>query len=637
MPTSTAGLGRFYSGRDQKIVRAISISQQAASVRNLVVNIAGAIGTIASAAQPFAPGAFKDATGVYNSGFLSALTKTWPDHSIDQLNLLNDVGFSASTDSKEILVPKSGAAMFVMFVPAKQFEEGWWTQDCAHQLAWARPTSNSQVPQPSQTISNSQAASGAQTASGSQTTVSNQTTTSTTSTSTAQTVPIPQPALPPQSGSSAQPAAASQPVSTPPPVSSSQPASTPQAMAGQPEASATSQPPPQFLGPLQTTTSTQTTSTSDATTSTRTTPIVQKDLGSQPSSYPQNGQSYQPSPSPAPKPTSPPVPLPAVSPSSQVGVNLQMAQTACGKTVTAYNPNAVYDPNTAPLSPARKKYKDWSPTADSLFRELAFAVVAGTHITEENSTKPTVATLDCPKDQLGNVDFTQQVKGSVTCSLTGTNLDQVNKLKLRDAADATDNTTADGSVTISGDKTKGNVDFPLAQIGPLQKPDYKVYAVAKDGTENDAKQTLHFDPNKPYFLPDPLTVTLGAPQGNNVNKTPVQLTGYHLDKIGKQDKVQLKPSGAGQQQEFLFDPNETPPNASFTITPGTTAAGGDGAKFEVLYLPGGTGTGVDTKIQLTIKGVLPAAPPTQGGSTTTNPQSKNRKGTQSTTGSNGQH
>jgi hypothetical protein len=415
-------LGRFYSGRDQKIVRQISVSQQAASVRNLVVNILGAVGTVASAAMPFAGPSFKDATGVYNGGFLAALGKTWPDHSTDQLNLLNDVGFSASTENKAILVPKSGAAMFVMFVPSKQFKEGWWTQDCAHTLLTSAAQSQG---------------------------------------------------------------------------------------------------------------------------------------------------------------------------SRGVGIDIDTAKTKCLAT---------------PPKPKAVSYSSWNPTADAIFRELAFAVVAGTHIAEQSSTKPTIASLDCKKDQLGNIDFMQQVNGSITCPLTGTNLDKVNKLKLRNAADATDNTTADGSVTVSGDTTKGNVDFPLAQIGPLQKPDYKVYAVAKDGTEDDAKQTLHLNVTTAYFVDvtEKATIALAAPKtGTTAQLTTIHLTGYHLDKIGKDDKIELRPNLGTGTLDFSFG-NKTVSTASFDVAPSKHQATGD-AKYELWYVPSGKDP-LDLKLSVTFSGVLPEPP-----------------------------
>src|SRR5579863_2540289 len=126
--------GRFYSGRDKLIVRGLSLAQADFTPRNIFVHVAEAAGTIMSAALPVAGGVFKDATGVYNGGFLPGLKSSWTDHSVDQLNLLSDIGFSSSTNYKTV-VPKSGSVMFVIFIPSKQFQEGWWVQDCAEHIS----------------------------------------------------------------------------------------------------------------------------------------------------------------------------------------------------------------------------------------------------------------------------------------------------------------------------------------------------------------------------------------------------------------------------------------------------------------------------------------------------------------------
>ena len=61
--------------------------------------------------------------------------------STDQLNLLNDTGFSSSASSQTV-VPKSGTVMFVTFIPEKQFEQGWWTQNCTSNVAVGTINSN---------------------------------------------------------------------------------------------------------------------------------------------------------------------------------------------------------------------------------------------------------------------------------------------------------------------------------------------------------------------------------------------------------------------------------------------------------------------------------------------------------------
>ncbi len=94
----TGRLGRYFSGRDKVVVRALSSSQQSFDPRNLAVNITKGITAIMSAAAPIWGGALVDAAGIANGTFVPTLDKTWKDLSTDQLNLLNDTGFSSAAN-----------------------------------------------------------------------------------------------------------------------------------------------------------------------------------------------------------------------------------------------------------------------------------------------------------------------------------------------------------------------------------------------------------------------------------------------------------------------------------------------------------------------------------------------------------
>jgi hypothetical protein len=136
----------------------------------------------------------------------------------------------------------------------------------------------------------------------------------------------------------------------------------------------------------------------------------------------------------------------------------------------------------------------------------------------------------------------------------------VSKLKLRNNQDATDNTTADGSVSVSGDPTTAKVDFPLAQLGVLEKPDYKAYAVSKDRVEADTKQTLRFV-STPYL-------TGINPQATDLGSTTlpltIQLMCYHLDKLSKTHTSSTAPAIS----EDLPIDKSTATNVSFQIKSG---------------------------------------------------------------------
>jgi hypothetical protein len=128
--TDPAGTsGRFSSGRDKIIVRALASAEGSFDPRNMVVHGAQSAGALLTTLVPIFGGAIGAASAVYNGGFFPGLDKVWKDMSTDQLNLLNDSGFSSSSSSQTV-VPKAGTSMFVTFIPSKQFENGWWTQSC---------------------------------------------------------------------------------------------------------------------------------------------------------------------------------------------------------------------------------------------------------------------------------------------------------------------------------------------------------------------------------------------------------------------------------------------------------------------------------------------------------------------------
>jgi hypothetical protein len=184
------------------------------------------------------------------------------------------------------------------------------------------------------------------------------------------------------------------------------------------------------------------------------------------------------------------------------------------------------------FEPKAVGYKNWTPNALALFRELSLSAIAGTHIQEEKDTKPSLTKLDCPVDDKGDLKFDSAQSGSISCTLTGTNLDKVQKLKLRNAQDATDNKTADAAVSTSGDSKTAKALLPLDQVGPLNAKAYKVYSVTKDGIEDGGNQILHLG-LQPFLSekPDPPEVDLAKLPATVAQKITVTLKGYHLDKL----------------------------------------------------------------------------------------------------------
>jgi hypothetical protein len=127
----TGRFGRFFSGRDKVIVRALSSAQASSDPRGITVHSAQGIGHILSAVAPFTfPGvAVGYAASAMNTALATDLDRFWKDLTIEQGNLLNDIAFSSTANTQSV-VPKQGTAMYVIFVPSRPFEEGWWTQPC---------------------------------------------------------------------------------------------------------------------------------------------------------------------------------------------------------------------------------------------------------------------------------------------------------------------------------------------------------------------------------------------------------------------------------------------------------------------------------------------------------------------------
>jgi hypothetical protein len=123
--------GRFQAGRDKLLVRAVAQRGQSEDRRNVIVNVLQAAGSIASAGS-VATGVVeaKDAVAVFQGAFLPGFSNIFPDHTVEQLNHINDLVFSASNTSK-VLVPIQGSVPLVTFIsegPIEQLPFAW----CGH-------------------------------------------------------------------------------------------------------------------------------------------------------------------------------------------------------------------------------------------------------------------------------------------------------------------------------------------------------------------------------------------------------------------------------------------------------------------------------------------------------------------------
>jgi hypothetical protein len=183
--------------------------------------------------------------------------------------------------------------------------------------------------------------------------------------------------------------------------------------------------------------------------------------------------------------------------------------------------------------------------------------------------------MDCPVDDKADVDFDKAESGTFTCTLSGSNLDQVQTLKLRNSADAADTKTASGTVTstTSGSSKTTKVAFTLDALGGLPAKVYKVYTVTKDGVESGGDQLIHLG-SGPYLpaegKPDPNTLNLADLLGKNGKPIPVTLKGYHLDSLQAvrvAKAVDDKTNASVTAFDVSVEPGATATQARITLKP----------------------------------------------------------------------
>lgn len=426
----TGRLSRFFSGRDKVIVRSLSAAQNSFDPRALIVHSAEGIGAILSATVPiFAVEELTNATAVFNGAFVPGLDKFWKDQTGDQLNLLNDTGFSSQTSS-QTTVPQLASVLFVIFIPSKQFEEGWWTQPCVEKTYVGSTDDAGHLNLAGGNVNNQGA---------------------------------------PQTANAK---------GDIPAVGTAGVLMTPDVQHALETCTANNKEiPPRHHGHWYTL-------------GYRT---EDKGVGSVPS------------------------------------------------TTNMPDRNADLFRNAYP-----KPFRKWPGNSLQLFAALSSTVVSGTHIIEESQLQPSISTLNCPTDaKSGNIQLPSPDTGTLSCPLTGKNLDKVAQLRLRNAKDATDVATAEGPVTVSGDSSKGMVAFPTAALYSLTQPAYNVFIVSSTGVEQKTALTLHFstDPIISSISPNPIDLSKSpTPQNITIN-------GYHLENV---DSIELADQSNNKNKQTIY-------------------------------------------------------------------------------------
>jgi hypothetical protein len=111
----------FMAGRDRMLVRGVGQTGQSFTSRNIAEHVLEAVGSIFSATAAVAGTAqFSAAVHIFSAAGVPGFNKIFPDLNADQIDRLNDLGFSA-TSAYKIVVPKNGAVPMTTFLPSAIF------------------------------------------------------------------------------------------------------------------------------------------------------------------------------------------------------------------------------------------------------------------------------------------------------------------------------------------------------------------------------------------------------------------------------------------------------------------------------------------------------------------------------------
>jgi len=123
-------LDRFQVGHEKQVVRGVSVWGENYGRHAVGVHIVEGVGIIMGAVVGLPQPNIQNltyATGAYQAGFIPFFNKLFPNLSTNNLNNLNDFGFSATANSR-IVVPKGGSVPFVLFVPIEPLMQACWLQ-----------------------------------------------------------------------------------------------------------------------------------------------------------------------------------------------------------------------------------------------------------------------------------------------------------------------------------------------------------------------------------------------------------------------------------------------------------------------------------------------------------------------------
>jgi hypothetical protein len=126
-----AQFGRFEAARDKLVVRNVAQRGQTEDRRNVIINVLQAVGAIAGGASTAVTEGLSGsseaqdmaaAVAIFQGPFITGVINIFPDHTVENINHINDLTFSASSTSKTI-VPIQGSIPLVTFLSEKPLEQ----------------------------------------------------------------------------------------------------------------------------------------------------------------------------------------------------------------------------------------------------------------------------------------------------------------------------------------------------------------------------------------------------------------------------------------------------------------------------------------------------------------------------------
>lgn len=134
---------RFEAGRDKLIVRGVAQRGTSDDVRNQIMNALSTAGAVAGGAagalltvdpSGSIPTYLSESVSIFSGPLLTGIGRIWPDHTIENVNHVSDLAFSASSTLKTV-IPAQGSAPMVTFIaqkPLGQLPFAWCGEEKFH-------------------------------------------------------------------------------------------------------------------------------------------------------------------------------------------------------------------------------------------------------------------------------------------------------------------------------------------------------------------------------------------------------------------------------------------------------------------------------------------------------------------------